>query len=85
MAARSRRRSNARFGRIAGYHEMTSSSGLGSTTVVLQFDCRANIDAAATDVQAAINAAARSCRRTCLATRPIARSIPRMRPRSSCR
>ncbi len=45
------------FGRIAGVTEMTSSSGLGSTTVVLQFDLARDIDAAARDVQAAINAA----------------------------
>jgi multidrug efflux pump len=45
------------FGRIAGVNEMTSSSNLGSTTVVLQFDLSRNIDAAARDVQAAINAA----------------------------
>jgi multidrug efflux pump len=45
------------FGRIAGVTEMTSSSGLGSTTIVLQFDLNRNIDAAARDVQAAINAA----------------------------
>jgi multidrug efflux pump len=45
------------FGRIAGITEMTSSSGLGSTTVVLQFDLARDIDAAARDVQAAINAA----------------------------
>src|SRR6266545_3718856 len=45
------------FGRIAGITEMTSSSGLGSTSVVLQFDLNRNIDAAARDVQAAINAA----------------------------
>jgi multidrug efflux pump len=45
------------FGRIAGVTEMTSSSGLGSTTVVLQFDLSRDIDAAARDVQAAINAA----------------------------
>ncbi len=45
------------FGRIAGINEMTSSSGLGSATVVLQFDLSRNIDAAARDVQAAINAA----------------------------
>ncbi len=37
--------------------EMTSSSGLGSTSVVLQFDLSRDIDAAARDVQAAINAA----------------------------
>jgi multidrug efflux pump len=45
------------FGRIAGITEMTSQSSLGSTTIVLQFDLSRNIDAAARDVQAAINAA----------------------------
>jgi multidrug efflux pump len=45
------------FGRIAGVTEMTSSSGLGSTNIVLQFDLNRDIDAAARDVQAAINAA----------------------------
>src|SRR5246127_468909 len=45
------------FGRIAGVTQMTSSSGLGATSVVLQFDLSRNIDAAARDVQAAINAA----------------------------
>jgi len=45
------------FGRIAGVSEMTSSSSLGSTNVTLQFDLSRNIDAAARDVQAAINAA----------------------------
>jgi multidrug efflux pump len=45
------------FGRIAGVSEMTSSSSLGSTSVTLQFDLDRNIDAAARDVQAAINAA----------------------------
>ena len=45
------------FGRIAGITEMTSSSSLGSTSVMLQFDLNRNIDAAARDVQAAINAA----------------------------
>jgi len=45
------------FGHIAGITEMTSSSGLGSTSVVLQFDLARDIDAAARDVQAAINAA----------------------------
>ena len=45
------------FGRIAGVTEMTSSSSIGSTSVVLQFDLNRNIDAAARDVQAAINAA----------------------------
>ncbi|MBV8781597.1 MAG: efflux RND transporter permease subunit, partial [Phycisphaerae bacterium] len=45
------------FGRIAGITEMTSSSQLGSTSVVLQFDLSRNIDAAGRDIQAAINAA----------------------------
>ena len=45
------------FGRIAGVTEMTSTSTLGATNVVLQFDLTRNIDAAARDVQAAINAA----------------------------
>src|SRR5204862_4174223 len=45
------------FGRIAGVTEMTSSSSLGSTQVTLQFELSRNIDAAARDVQAAVNAA----------------------------
>jgi multidrug efflux pump len=45
------------FGRIAGVTEMTSTSNLGSTSVTLQFDLNRSIDAAARDVQAAINAA----------------------------
>src|ERR1700734_2142842 len=42
------------FGRIAGITQMTSSSGLGSTGIVLQFDLNRDINAAARDVQAAI-------------------------------
>jgi multidrug efflux pump len=45
------------FGRIAGVTEMTSTSYRGSTAIVLQFDLDRNIDGAARDVQAAINAA----------------------------
>src|SRR5262245_59294825 len=45
------------LGRIAGVNEITSSSSLGSTRVVLQFDLERNINDAATAVQAAINAA----------------------------
>jgi len=45
------------FGRIAAVSEMTSSSALGTTGVTLQFNLDRNIDAAARDVQAAINAA----------------------------
>ena len=45
------------FGHIAGVTEMTSSSSLGSTQITIQFDLSRNIDGAARDVQAAINAA----------------------------
>jgi multidrug efflux pump len=45
------------FGRIAGVTEMTSSSFLGTTSITLQFDLNRNIDGAARDVEAAINAA----------------------------
>jgi multidrug efflux pump len=45
------------FGRIAGLNEMTSSSSLGSTRIQLQFGLDRDIDGAARDVQAAINAA----------------------------
>jgi multidrug efflux pump len=45
------------LGRIAGVTQMTSSSGLGSTGITLQFDLNRDINAAARDVQAAINAA----------------------------
>ena len=45
------------FGRIAAVTQMTSSSSLGSASVTLQFDLSRNIDAAARDVEAAINAA----------------------------
>ncbi|MGB8516513.1 MAG: efflux RND transporter permease subunit, partial [Gallionella sp.] len=45
------------LGRIAGISEMTSSSSLGSTNVTLQFDLSKDINDAAREVQAAINAA----------------------------
>jgi multidrug efflux pump len=45
------------FGHIAGITEMTSSSSLGNTSITLQFDLSRNIDGAARDVEAAINAA----------------------------
>ena len=45
------------FTRIAGVTEMTSTSMLGSTSITLQFDLNRDIDGAARDVQAAINAA----------------------------
>ena len=45
------------FGRISAVNQMTSTSQLGSTSIVLQFDLNRNIDAAGRDVQASINAA----------------------------
>src|SRR5262245_48909610 len=45
------------FGRIAGISEMTSNSNTGNSQITIQFDLDRNIDAAARDVQAAINAA----------------------------
>ena len=45
------------FGRTAAISEMTSASSLGTSSVTLQFNLERNIDAAARDVQAAINAA----------------------------
>ncbi len=45
------------FAKIAGINEMTSSSGLGNTSITLQFDLNRDVNGAARDVQAAINAA----------------------------
>src|ERR1700738_4181519 len=45
------------FAKIAGVNEMTSSSGLGNTSITLQFDLSRDVNGAARDVQAAINAA----------------------------
>lgn len=45
------------LGRIAGISEMTSSSSLGSSRIIIQFDFNRDINGAARDVQAAINAA----------------------------
>src|SRR5271168_3460829 len=45
------------FSHIAGVTEMTSSSQLGSTSITMQFDLSRDIDGAARDVEAAINAA----------------------------
>ena len=45
------------FTAIQGLTQMTSTSGLGATSIMLQFDLSRNIDAAAADVQQAINAA----------------------------
>jgi multidrug efflux pump len=45
------------FGQIAGITQMTSVSSLGATRITMQFDLNRDIDGAARDVQAAINAA----------------------------
>ncbi len=45
------------LGRIAGINEMTSTSSLGSTRIILQFDISRDINGAARDVQGALNAA----------------------------
>src|SRR5262245_63383681 len=62
------------LGRIAGVSEMTSSSSLGQTRVVLQFDLARDIDGAARDVQAAINAA-RTLLPTRLPSNPVYRKV----------
>ena len=62
------------LGRIAGVTEMTSSSNLGSTRITLQFDLNRDIDGAARDVQAAINAAS-SLLPTNMPNRPSYRKI----------
>ncbi|HMG57702.1 MAG TPA: multidrug efflux RND transporter permease subunit [Kofleriaceae bacterium] len=46
-----------RFGRIAGVTEITSQSSLGTTGVTVQFDIDRDVEGAARDIQAAINAA----------------------------
>ncbi len=45
------------FSRIAGVNQMTSSSSMGNTSIALQFDLDRDVNGAARDVQAAINAA----------------------------
>ena len=64
------------LGRIAGITEITSTSTLGSTRITLQFDLGRDIDGAANDVQAAINAA-RSLLPTGLPNNPTRRFIRR--------
>jgi multidrug efflux pump len=62
------------LGRIADVTEITSSSSLGSTRITLQFDLSRDIDGAARDVQAAINAA-RSLLPTGLPSNPTYRKV----------
>lgn len=62
------------LGLIAGVTEISSSSSLGSTRITLQFDLERNIDGAARDVQAAMNAA-RNLLPTGLPNNPIYRKV----------
>jgi hydrophobe/amphiphile efflux-1 (HAE1) family protein len=62
------------FAQIPGLSQMTSTSALGNTVISLQFDLNRNIDAAAGDVQAAINAAAGQLPKT-LPTPPTYRKV----------
>ena len=62
------------LGRIAGVTEMTSTSSLGSTHITLQFDLSRNINGAARDVQAAMDAA-RSLLPTGLPSNPTYRKV----------
>ncbi len=62
------------LGRIAGVTEMTSNSSLGSSRVTLQFELNRDIDGAARDVQAALNAA-RSLLPTGLPSNPTYRKV----------
>ena len=58
MAARVAAPLERRLGEIAGVTEMTSTNSLGSTRIAIQFALNRDIEGAAQDVQAAINAAA---------------------------
>ena len=62
------------LGVIAGVTEITSSSSLGNTRITLQFDLNRNIDGAARDVQAALNAA-RALLPTGMPSNPIYRKV----------
>jgi len=62
------------LGQISGVTEMTSTSSLGSSRVILQFDLSRNIDGAARDVQAALNAATSQLPAN-LPTRPTYRKV----------
>lgn len=62
------------FGQIAGLTAMTSSSGFGNTEITLQFALNRSTDAAAQDVQAAINAAAGQLPKT-MPSPPIFRKV----------
>ncbi|PLC26112.1 hypothetical protein C0U43_09235 [Klebsiella pneumoniae] len=67
------------LGRIAGVNEMTSSSSLGSTRIILEFNFDRDINGAARDVQRRSTPRKACCRAGCPAGRPIAKPIRRMR------
>ena len=69
------------FGQIAGLTAMTSSSGFGNTEITLQFSLNRSVEAAAQDVQTAIDAAAGQLRKRCRRRRPSRRST---RPTCRC-
>ena len=74
------------LGVISDVTELTSSSRVGQTNITLQFGLNRNIDGAARDVQAAINASARvDLPLTLRATRPIASRTRRTRRSWFCR
>ena len=68
------------FGRIAGVTQMTSSSTLGVTSVTLQFDYSRDVDGAARDVEAAINAARTYLPANLPSTPPTVKSTPAIAP-----
>ena len=65
-----------RLGQISGVNEITSVSTLGGCSITIQFDLNRNVDGAARDVQAAINAAKANCRTDLPNRPPTAKSIP---------
>jgi multidrug efflux pump subunit AcrB len=67
------------FAQMPGVTQMTSSSGLGLATIVIQFDLNRNIDGAAQDVQTAINAAGAVLPKNLPTPPPSAKSIRRTR------
>ena len=73
------------LGQITNVTEMTSQSAIGQTRITLQFDTGRDIDGAARDVQAAINAAPQISLPTCPAIQPTASSIRPMRRSSFLR
>ena len=72
-----------RLGEIAGIDQITSTSSLGTTSIQLQFAIGRNIDRAARDVQAAINASLADLPSDCRRCRGSAKPTPRRR-RSTC-